>query len=246
MNRFLLLPLIIFVSCNESIGTKNSLIESNSKSISSALTIISLSGVYQLSSGDTLSSCYDYLQSSAYSSHGSGYYLVDIDGSGGVDPISVYCNMELDSGGWTRVFFHDTAQGVFTAKADATLADSTDPSSSMYSILNYIDSFRSTSDFEFYMRWPSNGPCELTPHHWTQSSNPTTTSEAVSGYVNISGGSTSSSGSKGLCLSSRPNTLLDGNCGHSSWWYAVGQTSLFSGGIPACRSGETIVELYVR
>ena len=51
--------------------------------ISSALTIISLSGVYQLSSGDTLSSCYDYLQSSAYSSHGSGYYLVDIDGSGG-------------------------------------------------------------------------------------------------------------------------------------------------------------------
>ena len=33
----------------------------------------------------------------------SGNYQVDPDGDGGAGPVTVYCNMDFDSGGWTRV-----------------------------------------------------------------------------------------------------------------------------------------------
>ena len=44
--------------------------------------------------------CRQYLDEGHY---GSGHYLIDADGSGGLDPISAYCDMGTDGGGWTMV-----------------------------------------------------------------------------------------------------------------------------------------------
>jgi hypothetical protein len=73
-----------------------------------------------------------------------------------------------------------------------------------------------------------------------------TSSETVSGYSLIGGNTRSVNGNPGLCLSSSPSALLDGNCGHSNWWYALGQVNIYQGGIPACGAIETQAKLYVR
>ncbi|MGB0590517.1 MAG: fibrinogen-like YCDxxxxGGGW domain-containing protein [Myxococcota bacterium] len=39
----------------------------------------------------------------------SGLYTIDPDGAGGDAPITVYCDMETDGGGWTRIFLADSA-----------------------------------------------------------------------------------------------------------------------------------------
>ena len=44
-------------------------------------------------------SCREILQRSA--GQPSGFYMIDADGPGGADAVEVWCEMELDGGGWT-------------------------------------------------------------------------------------------------------------------------------------------------
>lgn len=234
---------LVLFSCDSNIGTKSDLVSEKSASSVSNLAISSISGAFEFSDGSLASNCFEYIDSSAYDNQGDGFYRISSSDHG---ELIVYCNMSIDGGGWTRVFNHDTTHGVFAVKTDALSSDPLTPSSTKYSILNQVDSLRSQVDFEFYMNWPSNGACELTPHHWKQSTDPTVTTELVGDYLQISGGTTNSNGQKGLCLSSTGSALIDGNCGHSYWWYAVGQTVTYGGGVPACNSGETATALYIR
>lgn len=56
-------------------------------------------------------SCYSILESGG--SSGSGYYTIDPDGEGGVEPFEVYCDMSSDGGGWALAV-NEPAGGVYS------------------------------------------------------------------------------------------------------------------------------------
>ncbi len=72
-------------------------------------------------------------------------------------------------------------------------------------------------------------------NQWKQTSNPATTSEAVSGYQAVSiswDTNTNSSAFQGIAKSNSGATFIDGTIGHSNWYYALGSYSEWNGGIP--------------
>ena len=241
--KFLILLLII-CSCNQ---TGTSSLSSNTSFVTNEAGVsLSLSsGVYQYSDNTYEKNCLGYFDSSLYTSQGSSVYRIDPYDNGST--LDVYCDMELEGGGWTLLLYHDTDKGVFSSKNEARLFNEADPTNTgRYSILTHMDAIRSVASFEFYTSWPTPGGCNPNFHHWTQLSNPMASNETVSGFSRIGGNTNNVNGTAGLCLSSSGSTLLDGNCGHSNWWYAIGQRTIYQGGIPACGSIETKIRLYIR
>merc|ERR1712166_1315641 len=82
-----------------------------------------------------------------------------------------------------------------------------------------------------------------TPNRWTQTSNPL--DSKVAGYVSID---TPANGNHwgGLEYNTGPDSLIDGSVNDDSWWYTIGSTQAFNGGIPGAESVVTRTELYVR
>jgi hypothetical protein len=97
------------------------------------------------------------------------------------------------------------------------------PQSDNYAILDALELFRD-SDGKFKFKLQFEGPLieglEAEPLIWRQSSNPTTSKNAVSDYepINIK---CSKNHWKGLAMSAGQNTRIDGSRHGGYWYYAV-------------------------
>lgn len=174
----------------------------------------------------------------------SGYYQIDIDGSGGPElPVDVYCDMTNNSGGWTKILNHEVASGVFSNNQDALLKNIDNPESDLYSILSKLEYFKRDGQFEFWLYYPEIDG-QSGGNIWTQSSNPT--QGPVANYTAIREDHTSSYW--GGLEKSSASTLMDGSVNHGNWWYAVGSRVNYGGpnSIPGPGSLVERVQLFVR
>jgi hypothetical protein len=65
---------------------------------------------------DVVDSCKTVLANNAGAASGS--HTLDPDGNGGVNPFQVYCEMDVDEGGWTMVMSANTADGHISSLTD--------------------------------------------------------------------------------------------------------------------------------
>ena len=133
---------------------------------------------------------------------------------------------EKDSN-WT-LLFRQTA-GTYLTKNQWLSHNLNNPDSNNYSrLIQLNDSYRDEDGkFIFKLVWPEH---ELPNQNiWSQTSNPIK-KEPIAGYEAIDINYTQN-GWGGLVYSGK-NALLDGSVDTNQWWYAIGSTTDFAGGIP--------------
>jgi hypothetical protein len=175
----------------------------------------------------------------------SGVYEIDTDLTGPKASFEVYCDMENNSGGWTRVFNHNTVAGLFLNDQEAKETNITDVTNDKYSILSKLEEFKKSGKYEFWIYYPEHDGVDG-GNIWSQTSNPVT--DAITGYVAIR---ETYNGKYwgGLEKSSYSGTLIDGSVGHGWWYYAIGSNKYWPNGttIPGpISAGINEVQLFVR
>ncbi len=192
---------------------------------------------------ETFESCLD-IQTFYGNTEPSGSYEIDVDLDGPKAPFDVYCEMDFNGGGWTRLFVHKTAGGLFASKNDAKEKNTNDINADLYSQLTHLSDFKRDSKFEFWLHYDELDGNDG-GNRWTQTSNPI--SESIAGYTAINADHTSRFWG-GLEPDTGNNTLIDGSVGHSNWFYAIGSIRYWpgSGTIPGPNPGVKEVILYIR
>lgn len=162
-----------------------------------------------------------------------------------------------DKSKWIRIFHHNNRGGKIMWTSTLQAEDYY-PSTSLsqeninihkQSLLKgFLGSKYSEKKYEFLLEY--EGKKEY--NRWTQTSNPLTTKESVSGYkkVEISWDAYALNNTfGGLCKSNSGSTLIDGTCGHGYWYYAIGAINPpWNNGIPAFSSSgfKKSVDLWLR
>jgi hypothetical protein len=162
--------------------------------------------------------------------------------------------MTTDGGGWTQLYDQDVARGYAPIAVWEAGLNIDEPNMGRYSILDLTGDFEGTSPgFEFFIDWPNNGGGFV---RWMQSENPLIGRGAVSsisivqsptaqtGCTDFEGLGPDGDGSPTLNAFS----LLDGTT-TDCWWWAIGTSGPWSGGIPAYNDsddGERLVAARTR
>jgi hypothetical protein len=183
----------------------------------------------------------------------SGVYEIDPGGADGGGPIPVYCDMKTAGGGWTEVYDQNVnvAPGYQSISNWLAGVNVTNPKSGQYSILNLLENVKNGSSYEFRLVWPTapdNGFIQ-----WTQVENPLTAPAAptLSGVTMMPTGQLGCTAFRGLA----PNTdgkpaALEGDGQTDCYYWAVGSSSAFEGGIPSYAStssaGTPEAQLWLR
>ena len=136
---------------------------------------------------------------------------------------------------WARVLHQNNHWGS-KYFADSTAAQSKTNDNDLYSVLGNIASYKNSTNWEFLLQYPEIS--STTYNRWTQTSNPITNTNLVTGYNAIHADWTNGSWF-GMALSSaNTSTFMDGQSG-GSWWYAIGAYSRYGSGMPGPYVGST-------
>eukprot|EP00439_Symbiodinium_sp_Y106_P050521 s1494_g6.t1 len=123
-----------------------------------------------------------------------------------------------------KLLFRQTSPQLF--ESDMWSVNSNDPKADNFAVLDQLEHFRIDGAFTFKLRWPN----ALKDQIWRQKSNPVTDEgkfkEAVDAPYNANGW--------GGLRHGKGKSLLDGSANMDSnyWYYAVGATQEWRGGIP--------------
>jgi len=153
---------------------------------------------------------------------------------------------------WRKIFSHDTSGGYFSNKKDAQRKNPSDPSASLFSILNTVFKMRG-SDGSFHLKLCYPQLTKPNCNEWKQTSNPVTDS-TITGFQPVTIVYKQNSVGKlfeGLGLNEEGmdgDTFIDDAPLHGRWWSAVG--AYRSGGGHLTIPGPlgitvTKVELYI-
>jgi len=139
--------------------------------------------------------------------------------------------------------FRQTA-GFYQSKSDWANHNAADSSSSQYSILDELEQYRITSThFIFKIQWDNDASRRII---WSQNSNPLVTVDTVENFQSLQDNTDGSPSFGGLAKSTARYALLDGNPTYVPWFYAIGSTVEWEGGVPAYdRLAKSVVELSV-
>ena len=168
-------------------------------------------------------------------------------------------NMEqkyFEGAQWAKIFEHNNHAGtvLFSSLAECLHSETKDKYSRIYLLDTMSDK---SGKYEFLLQYPDNDSVKY--NRWKQTNNPckefvTTTSAGTgvaTGYEaihidwnqNYWGGITRQSSD----TSAISPTYLSGSVGHTNWYYAIGCTSAWNGGIPGPNIAITArAQLWVR
>ena len=147
---------------------------------------------------------------------------------------------EFGGATWLKIYYHNSRNGtmLWTMPELQTCF-----SGYKWSILGILDTAYNSAfgGYEFLLE----SKTENLYNRWKQTSNPLRTNDSVSGYQPVT---IQSSGNywKGLALSSTTSTLIDGSPGNTTWWYAIGPTTAYQGGMPGFSAVTQEMYLWLR
>lgn len=146
-----------------------------------------------------------------------------------------------DGSKWVPLVLQTNAGSNLFNSTTALQSTTSGKMSNLYLLKNKThDIFKDANGYyEFYLEYST---CK---QRWKQTSNPTTTSNSVTGYLPVSISTTANSWGGLAISSSTTSCYLDGTPGSTNWHYAVCNYTKYENGIPS-DSSSTYCYLYVR